>query len=226
VRHVVWDWNGTLFDDLPVVVDAVNACLRWRGADPIDVETYRRRFVRPLHRFYEDLLGVPVEAGDMAELDEVFQAAYRDGFDRVELHAESRAAVEAVAARGATQSIASMLWHELLVPTVRRFGLDDRMLAVDGHRGLAGDTKERHMVEHVRRLRQLFPGLDDVPMTVVGDIVDDADAARAARIGCVLFDGGSQSRARLESRGVPVADSLLDAVGLALGGTGQARSKT
>jgi phosphoglycolate phosphatase-like HAD superfamily hydrolase len=30
IRHVVWDWNGTLFDDFHVVVEAVNA-----GIEPL-----------------------------------------------------------------------------------------------------------------------------------------------------------------------------------------------
>ena len=36
--HIVWDWNGTLFDDLAIVVDAVNASLAHEGAGPIDAD--------------------------------------------------------------------------------------------------------------------------------------------------------------------------------------------
>jgi phosphoglycolate phosphatase-like HAD superfamily hydrolase len=53
-------------------------------------------------------------------------------------------------------------------------------------------------------------------MTVIGDLVDDAGAARAAEVRCVLFDGGSQSRELLERQGVPVVDSLLEAASLAV----------
>jgi phosphoglycolate phosphatase-like HAD superfamily hydrolase len=52
-------------------------------------------------------------------------------------------------------------------------------------------------------------------MTVIGDVTDDADAARAAGVGCVLYDGGSQPRAALEATGVPVAATLVEAVELA-----------
>jgi phosphoglycolate phosphatase-like HAD superfamily hydrolase len=213
---VVWDWNGTLFDDVPLVVEAVNTCLRSRRGPRIDAETYRRRFERPLHRFYEGLLGEPIDDVILAELDEVFQKAYWAGFDTVGLTADAVEAVDAVEAAGATQSIASMLWHDMLVPTVRAFGLDDRMLALDGNRGKVGDTKDQHMVGHVTRLRSLFPSLDGARMVVVGDIVDDAAAAAAAGIDCVLYDGGSQLRSDLEAAGVPVVDSLLEAIELIL----------
>jgi phosphoglycolate phosphatase-like HAD superfamily hydrolase len=218
VVHIIWDWNGTLLDDVPLVVEAVNACLRSAGGPPIDGDVYRQRFVRPLNRFYEDLLGIPVDDDLLASFDDIFQRAYWDGIDDVGLNAETIGAVESVAAAGGSQSIASMLWHDMLVPTVREFGLDRYMLALDGNRGAVGDTKEQHMAQHVFRLRQLHPHLTLESMTAVGDIVDDADAAIAAGIGAVLFNGGSQRRRDLESRGVPVVDSLLEAVALVRGG--------
>lgn len=216
MAHVIWDWNGTLLDDLPIVVEAVNACLRSQGAPSIDAETYRSRFVRPLNGFYEGLLGRPVDDDFLLELDHIFQDAYWDGFDDADLHSEANEAIRSLASAGVTQSIASMLWHDMLVPTVRGFGLDEFMLALDGNRGTVGDTKDQHMVHHVERLQQMYPDLGRQTMTVIGDLVDDAGAARAADVRCVLYDGGSQPRGLLEGQGVPVVDSLLEAALLVL----------
>jgi phosphoglycolate phosphatase-like HAD superfamily hydrolase len=99
---------------------------------------------------------------------------------------------------------------------VRYFALDDYMLAVDGHRGPAGASKQNHLARHVEQLVRLFPGrVEGRSMTVIGDVTDDADAARAVGVGCVLYDGGSQPRAALEATGAPVASSLIEAVELA-----------
>jgi phosphoglycolate phosphatase-like HAD superfamily hydrolase len=104
----------------------------------------------------------------------------------------------------------------MLVPTVRGFGLDEFMLALDGNRGTVGESKDEHLVHHVERLRRMYPDLGVQTMTVIGDLVDDAGAARAADVRCVLYDGGSQPRELLEAEGVPVVDSLLEAALLAL----------
>jgi len=216
VRHIVWDWNGTLFDDGPLVVEAVNACLASRGAGPIDPATYRREFVRPLNDFYEKLLGYPVDDASLLELDGIFQDAYWDGFDDADLTGDAREAIGIVSARGATQSVASMLWHDMLVPTVKGFGLHEPMLALDGNRGTVGETKDQHLIHHVERLVELYPGLSDARFTVIGDITDDAGAAVAAGVRCVLYDGGSQTREALEATGVPVAATLVEAAELAL----------
>ena len=52
-------------------------------------------------------------------------------------------------------------------------------------------------------------------MVVIGDALDDARAARAVGVECILYDGGSHHRAELDSAGVAVARSLVEAVRLA-----------
>lgn len=216
MRHIVWDWNGTLFDDLEIVVASVNVSLRSIGAPPIDVDTYRSVYQRPLHRFYENLLGRPVLPEEMRTIDEDFHAAYQALLDQARLTVDARRAVELVAERGQTQSVLSMWWHDRLVPAVRFFGLDEWMLAVDGHRGGPGESKERHLAGHVRQLLRLFPErVRREAMAVIGDVTDDADAARAVGVGCVLYDGGSQPREVLAAQGVPVAATLVEAVEMA-----------
>jgi phosphoglycolate phosphatase-like HAD superfamily hydrolase len=219
MRHVVWDWNGTLFDDLPIVVASVNVSLRSVGAPPIDADRYREVYQRPLHRFYEVLLGRPVLPDEMAAIDRDFHDAYHALLDQARLTVDARSAVDLVAARGQTQSVLSMWWHDRLVPAVRYFALEEHMLAVDGHRGPAGASKQNHLERHVEQLTRLFPGrVRREGVVVIGDVTDDADAARAVGVGCVLYDGGSQPRAALEATGAPVAATLMEAVELATAG--------
>jgi len=216
MRHVVWDWNGTLFDDLDIVVASVNVSLRAVGAPAIDPDRYRAVYQRPLHRFYEALLGRPVLAEEMAAIDGNFHDAYHALLDQARLTVDARSAVELVAARGQTQSVLSMWWHDRLVPAVRYFELEEHMLAVDGHRGPPGASKLDHLARHVDQLTRLFPSrVRREAVTVIGDVTDDADAARAAGVGCVLYDGGSQPRAALEATGAAVAATLMEAVELA-----------
>jgi phosphoglycolate phosphatase-like HAD superfamily hydrolase len=214
---VIWDWNGTLLDDLHLVVDSVNASLTHLGVPTIGVEDYQRHFERPLHGFYERLLGHPVDDELMRVIDDVFHERYWSGYVAAELAVDAGRAVDMVADLSATQSVASMLRHDLLVPSIRQFGIEERMLAVDGHRGRVGETKEQHMARHVERLERMYPEMTRGDMVAIGDIVDDAVAAKAAGISCVLYDGGGQDRRALETMGVPVAGSLVEAVGRAIG---------
>ncbi|MCB2224825.1 MAG: haloacid dehalogenase-like hydrolase [Actinobacteria bacterium] len=214
MRHIVWDWNGTLFDDLHIVVASVNASLARFGEGPIDADQYRAHYRRPVPRFYESLLGRPIAEPMWQAIDRVFHDTYHASLDAAGLTADAADAVAAVAAAGGTQSILSMWWHDQLVPAVRSFGLEGAMLLVDGHRGLPGESKGVHLAAHLAALARA-DGDPAGPPVVIGDITDDAEAAAAAGVGCVLYDGGSQPADVLALAGVPVAGTLVEAVRLA-----------
>ncbi len=215
MHHVVWDWNGTLFDDLHIVVDAVNTSLALFDEGPIDAATYRDHYRRPVPLFYESLLGRSVGETMWRTIDETFHHAYHASLDRAGLAPDAMQAIDAVLRAGGTQSILSMWWHDQLVPAVQTFGLEERMIAVDGHRGAPGETKAQHLAHHVEQLCLLHPRLSDAKLVTIGDITDDAAAAAAVGVDCVLYDSGSQPRSVLEGESVPVADSLLEAIWLA-----------
>ena len=67
------------------------------------------------------------------------------------------------------------------------------------------------MVRHLAAMESVDPGRT----VVIGDAVDDALAARDAGAHAVLYTGGSHSRGSLEAAGVPVVDTLAEAVELA-----------
>ncbi len=210
MQHVIWDWNGTLFDDLHIVVEAVNASLSELAAPPIDADGYRDHYTRPVHIFYERLLGREVTAEEWKQIDQTFHDTYRLGLPRADLAPDALDALELVADRGWSQSVLSMWWHDELVPFVAGRGLGRFMRRVDGNRGDAGETKQIHLERHLEAL-----GIADVgaaAFLVVGDSLDDAQAAAAAGVQCALYDSGSHHRSELEAAGVPVVESLRAAV--------------
>jgi phosphoglycolate phosphatase-like HAD superfamily hydrolase len=210
MRHVIWDWNGTLFDDLDITVEAVNASLAELGAPAIDADGYRDHYTRPVHIFYQRLLERPVTADEWRQIDKTFHDTYRRALPRADLAFDALDALESVAARGWGQSILSMWWHDELVPFVGRRGLDRFMTRVDGNRGDAGETKHIHLERHLEDLGISELGAD--AFLVVGDSLDDAQSAIHAGVPSVLYDGGAHHRSELEAAGVPVVDSLRAAL--------------
>lgn len=209
MRHVIWDWNGTLADDLSAVVECVSASLAAIGEGPIVADDYRSHYTRPVRLFYDRLLDRSVTDGEWRQIEETFHIRYKEAARRVPLAPDAYTAIEAVSAAGNTQSILSMWWHDYLRSEVIRHGLEPYMLRIDGNTKDASETKERLLSIHLREL-----GANGAVM--IGDAMDDAAAAAAAGIPCVLYDGGSHHRRELESAGTPVASSLLEAAQIAL----------
>ena len=206
---MVWDWNGTLFDDLHVVVEAVNRGISPWGVNPITLQDYRDHYTRPVKDFYSAIFGRPVSDGEWVELDQRFHAGYTEMLDRAVLNADAREALEKVRRAGVPQSLLSMFPHADLVPIVDRMGIAEFFDRIDGLRGPTGGMKAAYLETH---LRELIGDLDPGQVLVVGDTPDDAMAADHVGASCVLFDNGSHHRAELEATGAPVVMSLREAV--------------
>ncbi|WP_377271093.1 HAD family hydrolase [Peterkaempfera sp. SMS 1(5)a] len=210
--HLVWDWNGTLYHDIDAVVAASNAAFAEIGLAPLTLQRYRELYCIPIPRFYERLLGRAPTTEEWERMDATFQVAYTGHSVGCSLTEGAELLLEQWAAAGRSQSILSMYGHEHLVPLVRGFGIEHRFLRVDGRTGPSGGGKAEHMVRH---LAALGTSVDPACTVVIGDAADDAVAAAAVGAHAVLYTGGSHTRENLAQVGVPVVDSLTEAVALA-----------
>lgn len=208
VRHVVWDWNGTILDDNDATMVAVNAVCAAFGRAPVDLDHWRSIYRRPLADTYRDLLGREISADNWAEIDRRFHSAYRELLPTIRFCAGIPDELYRWRTTGRTQSLLSMWFHDELVPEVAGRGLAELFVRVDGLRGqVGGHGKADHLVAHIQAL-----DLDPASVLLVGDVEDDAIAAQAAGARCVLVTTGLSSRAMLEGSGVPVVDSIAEAL--------------
>jgi phosphoglycolate phosphatase-like HAD superfamily hydrolase len=209
VAHLVWDWNGTLLDDLTLVVAATNVSLAAIGGPSITADDHRRDFRRPIADYYGHVLGRSVSQDEFVQLDRVYHDFYRDGLLDCALAADAE---DAMRSWPGTQSLLSMWFHEELVPEVTRRGLHAVFERVDGLRPdvIGGGHKAEHLVVHLDAL-----GVAAADTVLIGDSADDAHAAAAVGAVCVLYGGGFTHPDRLADAGVPVAATLVEAVSLA-----------
>ncbi|WEH33734.1 HAD family hydrolase [Streptomyces sp. AM 4-1-1] len=209
--HLVWDWNGTLLDDIDAVIAATNAAFTEIGLSAITLEQYRETYCVPIPRFYERLLGrLPTDA-EWERMDGVFQDRYAEHRVVCGLTAGAEELLARWRLAGRSQSLLSMHGHEQLLPLVRGYGIDRHFIRVEGRTGPSGGSKAEHMVRHLAAL----DGVSPERTVVIGDAVDDAVAAAYVGARAVLYTGGSHSRTSLETAGVPVVDSLAEAAALA-----------
>lgn len=62
IRNIIFDWSGTLVDDLPAVLAATNFVFESCGVERLSLEKFRAEFCLPFKGFYERFLpDVPLE---------------------------------------------------------------------------------------------------------------------------------------------------------------------
>ena len=79
IRNVIFDWSGTLVDDLPAVWRASNHAFERAGVEPMSLETFRSEFRLPFRGFYEQYVPhVP-----LPQLEVWFHERFREVQDSV-----------------------------------------------------------------------------------------------------------------------------------------------
>lgn len=79
IRNVIFDWSGTLVDDLPAVWRASNHALQQAGVPAMPLEEFRREFRLPARDFYMER--VPKES--LPELESWFLEGFKLAQDTV-----------------------------------------------------------------------------------------------------------------------------------------------
>ncbi|MEU8248155.1 HAD family hydrolase [Nonomuraea sp. NPDC048916] len=203
-KHIIWDWNGTLFHDIDAVVGATNEVFRSYELPLLDADGFRAVYTRPIWLAYERLLGRPLDEGEWELLD----TGFHDHYFRLSVACRLAADAElTLTSWTGTQSLCSMAPHAHLVPMVDSFGITGHFTRIDGLIGVTGGEKAAHMTVHIQALE-----VEPDEVLVIGDSVDDGLAARHVGAKAVLYTGGMTARAELESTGLPVVDTLAQAL--------------
>lgn len=204
-RYLIWDWNGTLLDDVSAAVGALNRMLAKRGIAPITVEHYRRRFGFPVRPFYAEL-GVDLERWDWDEICEDFHNFVVE--EPQQVRDEAAPALEFAESLGFRQCVLSALRQDKLEAAIGAAGLRRFFDFIFGVDNLDGASK-------MQRGRELMDRIDGNDPVLIGDTLHDAEVANDLGAGCVLVSCGHQMPERLAAAGRPVAGTLMDAVRIA-----------
>ncbi len=202
--HLVWDFNGTVLDDVRHGINCVNPMLAARGLAIIpDVETYRELFGFPIDDYYRRL-GFDFEKEDYdTVLAPEWVARYLAGEAACPANPGVAETVAAVAELGVDQIMLSASNLVQLEGQLARLGLSDVFTEVLGLDNIHARSKTHLALAW----KEAHP--DACPL-FVGDTEHDAAVAAAIGADCVLFTGGHQSRRKLSECGLPLIDRIAD----------------
>jgi phosphoglycolate phosphatase len=202
IKHIIWDWNGTLLDDAWLCVEIMNGMLARRRLPPLTPETYERIFDFPVADYYRKV-GFDFSVDPFEKLSDEFMAVYNRRVRDCPLRAGARDILAAGQARGITQSILSAMKQETLVALVDHFDLTSYFTDVTG-------LADHHAAGKLELAQQWMAAQDlrRKDILFVGDTVHDYEVAQALGVACVQIHSGHHSRARLAACGVPILESL------------------
>jgi phosphoglycolate phosphatase-like HAD superfamily hydrolase/ADP-ribose pyrophosphatase YjhB (NUDIX family) len=165
IRNVLFDWSGTLVDDLPAVWEATNYVFRQAGLEPLTLERFRAEFCLPFKKFYDRF----TPNLSMAQLEEWFHGAFRKAQTSVVEIPHARSFLEHCQQRGLRLFVLSTVHPEYFQAQAKTLQFNSYF-----ERSYVGIMDKEAKIKELLHENQLLP--DET--LFIGDMQHDIDAAR------------------------------------------------
>ena len=201
---VIWDWNGTLFDDVDWCIEVLNSMLTKRGLNTVvGVPEYHAVFCFPVIDYYRKV-GFDFEQEPFEVLAAEFIEKYHSN-DRNKcslFHGVSKV-LTYIKSMGIQQVILSASKMNYLEMQVGYYDIRDNFAELLGLSDFYAASKISIGLDYIK-------SQNTTSVLLVGDTKHDYEVAEALGIKCVLVPNGHQSRETLMSCGVPILDNITD----------------
>ena len=202
-KMIIFDWNGTLIDDVWLNLNAINGVLEKRRIKPITTEYYRENFQFPVSVFYKEL-GLDIK-GEWDEIAGEFGKLYLSDIEKVKLFPDVVPTLEELTSAGIEVSILSAMEHKMLNKHVEMLRINKYFRFIEGIENYYAEGKT-----HLFRQILDESGYSEKDILFVGDTCHDYETAKAAGCEAALVSRGHNTAEVLKSTGAPVFSSLIE----------------
>jgi phosphoglycolate phosphatase len=187
VNSIIWDWNGTIIDDVEYNVSVVNTLLERRNLKTVSTAQYKELRKVPIKHFYMDI-GIKIDNEEtFNKIIEEYWGIYRKDFKRVKLNNGIKNALNKLNVDGIKNYLLSLTRHEELLEQIKIFDIENEFEMIMGSensevKGKVDKAKELIASEKINIRDTLF----------VGDVINDYEVAGNLGIKCILYLNGHQ----------------------------------
>jgi phosphoglycolate phosphatase len=187
-RSLLFDWSGTLVDDLPPTLHATNTVLAGYDVPAMSREEFRLRFRLPYPEFYEEVLpGVAI-----GDLEDTFRSSFNESPQGVTVLPHAREMLSWCREQGIRCFVLSSMDVGLFTEQAHDFGLYDHFEAI-----YAGVIDKRERIGDILKTH----GLEFATTAFVGDMIHDVATAQHGGIDSIAVATGYDSVEKLVKSG-------------------------
>ncbi len=201
-KHILWDWNGTLLDDVWVSVKSINIILNRYKIDEITICKYLEIFTFPVIDYYKKI-GFNFEKDPFEKIGTEFILEYTKNQFLPDLHTNSLETLTKIKALEVPQSIVSAATQKMLDKMMKHHKLNNYFKYVVGQDNHYAYGKEEKVKELIK-IEKIKPS----EVLYIGDTIHDFDVAGNLRIDCLLLSHGHTSYTRLLKTGAHIFNDM------------------
>ena len=204
MKTIIWDWNGTLLNDLDLSLYSVNVLLEERNRPQLTIDGYKDIFGFPVVDYYVKA-GFDFEKEPFEIPARQYVKLYADGEHELKLFPDVIDTLNYFKEKNYRQIVLSAMKDDNLKKMIEKRNISHFF---DGIFGI----KDNYAREKVSLGKQVVEklGLNPSKCIMIGDTLHDAEVAEQCGFNCILFSGGHVSKQRLETKKTKIIDSLSE----------------
>ena len=201
--YCIWDFNGTILDDVELGIYAINELFRAHNMDKrLEREEYCAKFDFPIKDYYQRV-GFDFEKTPYEELAPEWVDIYFSNFDKAKIYDDVVSTLEFLSQRGIRQCVLSASESESLKKQIEDFEIRHYFEEIMGINNIYAASK----LMLAKSWRERHP---DEKVMFIGDTTHDIETAKILGADCFIVCAGHQSRERFENFDVTVVESLSE----------------
>lgn len=190
---IIWDWNGTLLNDIEASLRSINKILSQRDMPLLNKDSYREIFGFPVKSYYKKV-GFDFTKDDWEVLAHDYINNFFGEMPYTNLFAEVVDILDFCKKKGINHFILSAMEYNQLLKDVDRQGINKYFKAIYGINDIYAGSK----VSLGNKLLK-ENNIDKESTLMIGDTIHDYEVAASMGIDCILCTNGHQARTRLEN---------------------------
>lgn len=187
-KQIIWDFNGTIYDDVGIGIESVNTLLAKRGLKTIDsLEEYKRIFRFPVKEYYKDL-GFDLEKEGYESIAHEWMAEYLKNEEHAGLFEGIEALLSDIKLTGRKQYLLSTTEKGMLLNQLKRLNIYDLFDEIIG----TGDIYAHSKIQAAKRWSE---GRCLKDTLLIGDTYHDYETAAALGVdfSAVTYGHGAEN---------------------------------
>ncbi len=203
IKHVIWDWNGTIIDDFPVALESLNVMLIEHNLPAVDGLKYRDVFRFPVKDCYVGLGFNLEEDREWDRISQRFHTIYASNWHKVNVRKGIPELISLLSENGIRHHILSASEINILERQLDDLKIRTCFSSVYGLRDIYGSSKVEQGMKMLADLR-----VNPSEVVMIGDTTHDYDVAMQLGVQCLLLSIGHQAEWRLKACDCQIVDSV------------------
>ena len=202
INTIIWDWNGTLLNDIEICVDSINILLKQRNHKTLSLEKYREIFTFPVKDYYTRA-GFNFEKEPFDKVAIEFIDIYREKILNASLFTEVEQTLNFFKIKGFKQIIISAMEKDFLLQSVEQNKIETYFETIAG-------INNHHAVSKLELTQNIVINQKINPnkCILIGDTLHDFEVAENISCKCILVSSGHQSLKKLSKANCRIVSNL------------------